>query len=178
MMKPLLVLINGPAAGAGLSLALSGDIVLARKAAHFTAAYGQLGLTPDGGMSWMLPRLVGLRKAQEIIFTNRRIDAQEAEAIGLVTRVVDHDQLDAEGQTIARQLAEGATAALGIARGLLRDSFQTGFEAQMEAEAQAIAVAVASPHGREGVSAFLEKRLPVFDRQRASVSQGKDRLES
>ena len=93
MKKPLVVLVNGPAAGAGLSLALAGDITLAAKSAHFTAAYGALGLTPDGGMTWSLPRLVGYRRAQEIILSNRRVSAEEAAAIGLVTRVVADDAL-------------------------------------------------------------------------------------
>jgi 2-(1,2-epoxy-1,2-dihydrophenyl)acetyl-CoA isomerase len=97
MKKPLVVLVNGPAAGAGLSLALAGDITLATKSAHFTAAYGALGLTPDGGMTWSLPRLVGRRRAQEIILSNRRVSAEEAAAIGLVTRVVADDALEAKG---------------------------------------------------------------------------------
>jgi len=78
MAKPLLNLINGPAAGAGVGIALAGDVVLCARSAHFTPAYGTLGLTPDGGLTWLLPRLVGLRKAQEIILTNRRIKAPEA----------------------------------------------------------------------------------------------------
>ena len=89
MRKPLLVLVNGHAAGAGLSLAILGDIVLTVRAAHFTAAYTAIGLTPDGSMTWQLPRLVGLRRAQEMILTNRRVSAEEAERIGLVTRAVD-----------------------------------------------------------------------------------------
>src|SRR6218665_1730097 len=82
MAKPFLVLVNGPAAGAGLSLAISGDIVIAARSAHFTAAYGAIGVTPHGGMSWLLPRLVGLRKAQEMILPNHPVHAEEAEAIG------------------------------------------------------------------------------------------------
>src|ERR1700739_2464725 len=87
MEKPLITAINGPAAGAGLSLAVLGDIALAAPAAHFTVAYTGIGLTPDGGSSWLLPRLVGQRRAQELMLTNRRVGAEEAAGMGLVTRV-------------------------------------------------------------------------------------------
>src|SRR3546814_10418141 len=92
MNKPLLCVVNGPAAGMGLSLAILGDVVLAAKSAHFTTAYGAIGLTPDGGMTWLLPRLIGLRRAQEMIVLNKRVSAEEGEAIGLVTRMVDDDE--------------------------------------------------------------------------------------
>lgn len=162
MAKPLLVLVNGPAAGAGLSLAIGGDVVLATRSAHFTAAYGAIGLTPDGGMSWALPRLVGLRKAQEIILTNRRIKGDEAEAIGLITRLVDDDQLVAEGQKMAAALAGSAVAAIGAARALLQDSFSAGYETQLEREARAISAAGAGAECREGLAAFFAKRPPDF----------------
>jgi 2-(1,2-epoxy-1,2-dihydrophenyl)acetyl-CoA isomerase len=162
MAKPLLVLVNGPAAGAGLSLAIGGDVVLAARSSHFTAAYGTIGLTPDGGMSWMLPRLVGLRKAQEIILTNCRIKADEAEAIGLITRAVDDAQLPEEGRVAAARLADSAVAAVGAARGLLQDSFSSAYETQLEREARAISVAGASPECREGLAAYFAKRRPEF----------------
>src|SRR3546814_96283 len=104
MNKPLLCVVNGPAAGMGLSLAILGDVVLAAKSAHFTTAYGAIGLTPDGGMTWLLPRLIGLRRAQEMIVLNKRVSAEEGEAIGLVTRMVDDDELAAESSKIALQL--------------------------------------------------------------------------
>ena len=162
MAKPLLVLVNGPAAGAGLSLAIAGDVVLCARSAHFTAAYGTLGLTPDGGMSWALPRLVGLRKAQEIILTNRRVGADEAERIGLVTRTVDDERLAEEGLAAAKALAGSARAALGAARALLRDSFQTNLQSQLASETRAITRAGASAECREGLAAFLAKRHPDF----------------
>ena len=89
MAKPLVVLVNGPAAGAGFGLAIAGDIVLAARSAHFTAAYGRLGLTPDSGITWLLPRLVGMRRAQEIILTNRLVPAEEAESFGLISRILE-----------------------------------------------------------------------------------------
>ena len=166
MEKPLLVLVNGPAAGAGLSLALAGDVVLAARSAHFTAAYGGVGLSPDGGMSWLLPRLVGLRRAQEVILTNRRVDAEEAERIGLVTRTVDDAALARVGTEVAGRLAASATRALGLARGLLAESLGSGLETQLEREARAIAEAGRSPDGREGVAAFLARRTPTFTGRR------------
>ena len=158
MKKPLVVLVNGPAAGAGLSLALAGDITLAARSAHFTAAYGALGLTPDGGMTWSLPRLVGYRRAQEIILGNRRVSAEEAAAIGLVTRVLADDALEAAGAELAANLARASTAALGAARQLLLDSFDAQLEDQLEREAQAIAAAGATPEARAAIAAFLAKR--------------------
>jgi 2-(1,2-epoxy-1,2-dihydrophenyl)acetyl-CoA isomerase len=162
MRKPLLVLVNGPAAGAGLSLAVLGDIVLAASSAHFTVAYGAVGLTPDGGTTWQLPRLIGLRKAQEMILTNRRVTAAEAEAIGLVTRVVDDSNLAAEGADTAAKLCRSATAALGAARSLLAQSFGAGLESQLEQEARSITAAGTTHESREGIAAFLAKRKPNF----------------
>lgn len=163
MARPFLTLVNGPAAGAGLSLAISGDVVLSARSAHFTAAYGAIGLTPDGGMSWLLPRLVGLRKAQEIILTNRRIKAEEAEAIGIVTRLVDDGALAEEGEAVAAIVASLAVTALGSARRLLQGSFQTGLETQLEQETRFIAEAGARPEFREGLAAFLGKRAADFN---------------
>lgn len=100
MRKPLLVLVNGPAAGAGLGLAIMGDIVLAATSADFIAAFDDVGLTADGGLSWQLPRLIGLRRSQEILITNRRVTAEEAEGMGLITRVVDDEALAAEGAAL------------------------------------------------------------------------------
>ncbi|WP_313805470.1 enoyl-CoA hydratase-related protein [Sphingobium sp.] len=162
MAKPLLVLVNGPAAGAGLSLAVGGDVVLCARSAHFTAAYGTLGLTPDGGMSWLLPRLVGLRKAQEIILTNRRIKAEEAEAIGMVTRLVDDEALAEEGDRLAAQLAGAAVGTIGAARALLRQSLESSFETQLEREVASITRAGATPECREGLAAYFAKRSPNF----------------
>lgn len=162
MAKPLLVLVNGPAAGAGLSLALLGDIVLAARSAHFTTAYSAIGLTPDGGLTWLLPRLVGLRRAQEMILTNKRVAATEAEAFGLVTRAVDDSALENEGQATAALLSRSAVSAIGAARALLLESFTSDLVSQMEKEARSIATAGRGPESREGIAAFLAKRPPDF----------------
>jgi len=166
MNKPLVNLINGPAAGAGFGLALSGDIVLAACSARFQAAYGALGVSPDGGLSWLLPRLVGLRRAQEIIIANRRVEAEEAAAIGMITRVVEDDRLAEEGAKIATMLAGSATGAISAMRAQLLASYQNSFETQLEIEARGIAAAIAGPEGKEGVSAFLGKRKPDFTGKR------------
>jgi 2-(1,2-epoxy-1,2-dihydrophenyl)acetyl-CoA isomerase len=162
MAKPLLVLVNGPAAGAGMSLALGGDIVLAARSAHFTPAYGAVGLTPDGGLSWHLPRLVGMRRAQEMLLLNQRVEVAQAETIGLITRAVDDDRLAEEGASLARALTRSATQAIGGTRRLLLESFQGEFEAHLEREARSIAALGAGPEAREGIRAFTEKRRPQF----------------
>ena len=110
----------------------------------------------------MLPRLVGLRKAQEMILTNRRVASAEAESIGLVTRVVDDEALEAEGLNAATHLAGSATAALGAARSLLLESFPATLETHLEREARAISAASAGGERQEGIAAFLAKRKPHF----------------
>ncbi len=162
MAKPLLVLVNGPAAGAGMSLAISGDVVIAAQSAHFTAAYGGVGLTPDGGMSWLLPRLVGLRRAQDIIISNRRVKAEEAATIGLVTRIVDDTDLCAEGAAAAHMLANAATASIAGARALLLESMSSALEVQLERETRTIAASGGTADFREGVAAFIDRRKPSF----------------
>ncbi|HMN43673.1 MAG TPA: enoyl-CoA hydratase-related protein [Povalibacter sp.] len=162
MGKPLVTAVNGPAAGAGYSLAVLGDIALAARSAHFTLAYTALGLTPDGGSTWLLPRLVGLRRAQELALLNKRLSAEEAATLGLVTRAVDDAGLGAEAGQIAQQLAASATPALGKVRNLLLTSFSSTLEAQMEAEARSIADSSRTRYGREGVAAFVTRRKPDF----------------
>jgi 2-(1,2-epoxy-1,2-dihydrophenyl)acetyl-CoA isomerase len=161
MPKPLVTLVNGPAAGAGFSLALLGDIVLSARAAHYTPAYGAIGLTADGGLSWLLPRLVGLRRAQEILLTNRRVKAEEAEAIGLVTRLVEDAALDAEGQAVATRLADGPVAATGAVRALLQASFERDLAGQLAHELVSMTDA-AGAEAKEGLAAFFGKRPANF----------------
>jgi 2-(1,2-epoxy-1,2-dihydrophenyl)acetyl-CoA isomerase len=162
MHKPLLTAINGPAAGAGLSLALLGDIVMASRSAHFTVAYTALGLSPDGGATWLLPRLVGFRKAQELTLLNTRVNADDAVSAGLITRVVDDPAFKSEVQSMAERLAAAATPAIGKVRNLLVESFGASLESQMDAEARAITDLSRTAYGREGVAAFVAKRKPQF----------------
>ena len=162
MGKPLVTVINGPAAGAGFSLAILGDIALAARSAHFTLAYTAIGLTPDGGATWLLPRLVGLKRAQELTLTNRRLTADEAAEMGLITRVVENEALNSEAAATAAQLSASATRALGRTRNLLLSSFGNGLEEQMELESRSIADSGRDTEGREGITAFLAKRKPDF----------------
>lgn len=160
MPKPLVVAVNGPAAGAGLSLAALGDIVLAGRSATFTMAYTGIGLTPDGGATAILPRLIGLRRTQELAFTNRRLSADEAAAIGLVTEAVDDSELEERSMAMARRLRDGPVSAFARIRALLMSDLP--LEEQIALEARTICAASASPEGREGIAAFLDKRRPAF----------------
>lgn len=160
--KPLVTLVNGPAAGAGVSLAIAGDAVLAGSSASFLAAYGAVGLTADGGMSWFLPRLVGLRQAQRIILLGEAIAAPEAVAMGLATRLVDDADLAAEGRKLAARLAVGSLPAYAGARALLRTSLETPLEAQLAKEQTSMVAASQTREHAEGLAAFLARRKPDF----------------
>jgi 2-(1,2-epoxy-1,2-dihydrophenyl)acetyl-CoA isomerase len=162
MTAPVVIAVNGAAAGAGLSLALLGDIVVAAKSATFTSGYTAAGLTPDGGSTYLLPRVVGYRRAQEMVLYNRRVGADEALQWGLVTTVVEDDQLLASAEQVARQLIEGPLQAIGGARRLLLASAGDEYETQMEREARAIITAAKGAEGQEGIAAFLAKRRPNF----------------
>ena len=164
MNKPLIIAVNGIAAGAGFSLALVGDLVLAARTAQFTSSYTMLGLSCDGGLSWILPRLMGLRRAQELLLTNRTLSAEEAMHLGLVTRTTDAEALSAEASTLAQELAAGPTAAYGKLRNLLLCSSESSLETQLESESRAIAQSSRTPHGQEGIAAFASRRKPDFSR--------------
>jgi 2-(1,2-epoxy-1,2-dihydrophenyl)acetyl-CoA isomerase len=138
--------------------------VLCARGAQFTAAYTALGVSSDGGLSWLLPRLVGLRAAQELILTNKTLSADEAQAMGLVTRLADAESLGTEAARVAEQLANGPTAAYGKVRHLLLRSSESSLEAHLEEESRALAETSRSAHGREGIAAFVAKRKPDFSR--------------
>ncbi len=163
MNAPVVIAVNGMAAGAGFSFAVSGDLVLAAQSAKFTMAYTAAGLSPDGSASYFLPRLIGMRKTQELMLTNRRLSAEEALQWGLVNQLVADDELAASAEALTRQLANGPTQAFGTVKKLLQASFGNGLETQMDLEAQGIAAMSKSADGREGVSAFMEKRAPEFN---------------
>ncbi len=161
--KPVIMAINGIAAGGGMSLALAGDLVLAAESARFTMAYSKIAATPDGSSSYYLPRLVGLRRAMELYFTNRVLTAREAQEWGLVTRVVPDAELAAAAQALGRELAQGATKAFGGAKRLFHQSTWESLETQMELEAQAIAASGRTEDFRAGVTAFATKQpAPTF----------------
>jgi 2-(1,2-epoxy-1,2-dihydrophenyl)acetyl-CoA isomerase len=162
MAAPLVVAVNGAAAGAGMSLAVSGDLVLMAESAKLAMAYTAAGLSPDGSSTFFLPRLVGLRRAQELMFTNRRLSAAEALDWGLVNQVVPDADLARVASELAAQLADGATRAFGTVKSLLASSFQESLETQMELEARGIAAMAGTADGREGIEAFVAKRAAKF----------------
>lgn len=159
---PVITAVNGAAAGAGMSLAVAGDLALASEDAKFTMAYTAAGLSPDGSSSWFLPRIIGLRRTQELMLTNRRLEAAEALEWGLVNQVVPGDVLLDEAEALARRLAEGPTRAFGTVKRLLSNSFGESLETQMALEAEGIAGCSRSEDGREGIAAFLGRRAPRF----------------
>ncbi len=163
MQALLIVAVNGVAAGGGFSFSLIGDIVLAAESASFTMAYTRAGLCPDGASSYYLPRLVGLRRAQELMLSNRTLSAAEACEIGIVTRVVADAELQAETDRLAAELADGARLSHAYVRKLLLASAGNDLEAQMELEGQLLSRCAASPDGREGIQAFFDKRKPEFE---------------
>ena len=160
--KPVVAAVNGVAAGAGLALALACDVRLAADSASFLCAFGRVGLVPDSGVSWFLPRLVGPGRAAEMILGGEAVDAARAERIGLVERVVAPDSLLGEAQALAARLAGGSPLATGLAKRALAASQQTSLEAALEFEAELQAVAGRSEDHAEGLAAFLEKRPPRF----------------
>lgn len=162
MDAPVIIAVQGVAAGAGMSVALSGDIVLASDKARFTMAYTRAGLVPDGGSTYLLPRLVGMRRAQELMLENRMLSAQEAADWGIATRVVPHDDLHDAAQKLASEFAAGPTGAFGATKRLLADTYGNGLESQMELESRAIARASTGADALEGIDAFVNKRPPIY----------------
>jgi len=163
MAKPTVACVNGVAAGAGLSLALACDLRLASSAASFTLAFTGIGLIPDAGATWHLPRLIGLGPALELALLNERIDAGEALRLRLVGRVWPAETFQDEAAATVARLAAGATGAFGLAKRLLRESQNLELAAALDAEAAAQAEAGVSADHAEGVAAFLAKRPPAFE---------------
>ena len=163
MDAPLICAINGTAAGAGMSLALIGDMAFVAESARFKMAYSRLALTPDCSATYYLPRLVGFRRAFELYTTNRILSATEAEAWGLVNRVVADDTLASETQALAAELAAGPTQAIGATKRLFHSAWTESLESQMAQETRAITNAARRSEAAEGFEAFFEKREPHFN---------------
>lgn len=159
---PVVVATRGVAAGAGMSICLAADLVVAGESAKFTMAYTAAGLSCDGGGTWTLPRIVGLRMATELILTNRVLTAAEAHDLRIVTRLVADDDLEAEAGKLAAQLAAGPTVAYGRVKRLLAQTTEVTLEEQMRQEGRWLAQCAGEPDGREGAAAFLAKRKPTF----------------
>src|SRR5690349_16846281 len=162
MRAPLVVAVNGNAGGGGMSLALAGDIVLAAESARFTMAYTRVGLTPDGSSTYTLPRLIGLRRAAELMLTIRTLSAREAEQMGLITRALPDTELHQQAETLVQELAQGATRAFGGVKRLLYSSATASLAEQMELETEWIAEMARTRDAHEGINAFLGKRTPKF----------------
>jgi 2-(1,2-epoxy-1,2-dihydrophenyl)acetyl-CoA isomerase len=162
MNAPIVAAVNGPAAGAGMSLVCMTDIALAAESAFFSMAYTAAGLAPDGSSTYFLPRAVGIRRAKELMLTNRRLSAAEAQAMGIIEQVVPDDALMAEAENLARALVSGPTLAFGAVKKLLLASHSAQLEDQLDAETNAITSMTRTSDGREGVAAFREKRRPNF----------------
>lgn len=159
---PVIAAVHGAAAGAGLGLAMAADLVVAGAGSRFVMAYTRSGLTPDGGTSWLLPRLVGLRRAIELTLLNRTLTADEALEAGIVSEVTPDAGVADRAAQLAAQLADGPTAAYATARRLLRSGLQADYSAHLAQEAASIVGSFTTADGLEGVRAFHERRRPQF----------------
>jgi 2-(1,2-epoxy-1,2-dihydrophenyl)acetyl-CoA isomerase len=162
MEKPVLGAVNGPAGGFGLSLALACDLVVAAESAVFTMAYTRAGLAPDGGSSFFLPRIVGPRRAYDLMVNNPVLSALEARDLGIVNEVLPDASFVADARAYAARLAAGPTRAFGAAKRLLASSPDSSLEGQMEHERRAIAACAGTEDFKEGIAAFVDKRAPGF----------------
>ena len=162
MGQPVIAAVNGVAAGAGASLAFACDLRIAAADARFVLAFGRIGLIPDSGATWLLPRLVGAARAAEMALVGDPISAEEALRIGLVSRVVPNDDLQAEARTLADRVAAGAPLAVALTKGALERAATIDLDEALEGEAKLQGIAGASADHAEGLAAFREKRPPQF----------------
>ena len=160
--KPVVAGVRGAVAGIGWSMALACDAVIASDTARFTQVFRHVGLVPDGGAVYFLTQHLGVQRAKELVYSGRRIDAQEAHALGLVNKVVQDGELDTAAFEYARELANGPTFALGVAKKMFKLMHQPDLETFLDAEAWAQGLALLTADHAEGVKAFFEKRKPVF----------------
>lgn len=159
---PVITAVNGPAAGLGFSYALAGDMIVASESAFFLAAFTRIGVSPDGGLSWMLPRMIGWARAKELILMAQRLPAQTALEWGLINRVYPDKTFREETKNIAEQMANGPTVALGISRRLAWESWANSYEEQLDTEERLQPLTFATEDAAEGGRAMLEKRAPQF----------------
>lgn len=160
--KPTIAAVNGVSVGAGLSLALACDIRIASETARFSAIFIKRGLSADTGSTWFLPRLIGMERALEMLYTGRLVSAAEAEKIGLVSEVVAPDKLMERANTLAHEIAQGPTLAVEINKRLAREGMERNLTEHIEAEQFLQAITQQSEDAKEGRLSFLEKRDPVF----------------
>ena len=160
--KPVVAATRGAVAGIGWSMALACDAIIASDTARYTQVFRHVGLVPDGGAIYFLTQHLGLLRAKELVYSGRRIDAQEALSMGLVNRVVPDDTLDAVALAYARELASGPTFALGVAKKMFKLMYQPDLETLLDAEGWAQGLALLTDDHQEGVQAFFDKRQPQF----------------
>lgn len=162
MPKPVVASVHGSVAGVGMSFMMACDLVIAAANTKFTMAYTGIGITPDGGASFNLPRLVGSKKAMELILLSDVFDAEKAQSYGLVNRVVPQDQLDAETDSLLAKLAKGPTQSYARAKSLVNETWNKSLETHLEDEAEAFEVCSSTRDFKIGVSSFLNKVKPEF----------------
>jgi 2-(1,2-epoxy-1,2-dihydrophenyl)acetyl-CoA isomerase len=160
--KPIIAAVNGVAAGAGANIALACDITIAKKSAAFIQAFSKIGLIPDSGGTYFLPRIIGTQKALALMMTGDRVDAATAEQLNMIYKAVDDDQFEAFVQTFSRQVATMPTRGLGLTKRAVNASFNNDLSTQLKLEEDLQTEAGLTYDFREGVNAFLEKRSPVF----------------
>lgn len=163
--KPTIAMVDGFAVGAGCNLALGCDLVVASDRAKFGEVFGKIGLVPDGGGSWLLPRLIGLARAKELVFTADIIDAAEAARIGLVNRVVPAGELATTTRALAERIAAGSPAVLRLAKHMLNRAAVSDLPAALDLEAYSQGLSIPTEDHQEGLRAFFEKRPPKFTGQ-------------
>jgi len=162
MPKPVICSVHGAAAGAGANIALAGDIVVASTNANFIQAFSKIGLVPDSGGTYILPRLVGFQRAMALMLLGDKISATEAQQMGMIYKVYPDEMLETESMKMAIQLAQMPTLAFAYTKELLNKSMNNTLETQLSLEGVLQEKAAATNDFREGVNAFLEKRLPIF----------------
>ncbi len=162
MEKPVIAAVNGAAAGAGANIALSCDLVVARRSANFIQAFSKIGLIPDSGGTWLLPRLVGMQRAAALAFLGDKVSATEAEQWGMIYRAVDDEDFENEVETLAGRLAALPTRALGMTKTAFNEGWDRPLTDHLTRERDLQIAAAATADYAEGVAAFLEKRTPEF----------------
>ena len=160
--KPVIAAVNGIAAGAGANVALACDIVVAGKSANFIQAFSKIGLIPDSGGTYFLPRLIGLPKATALMMTGESISAEKAEKMGMIYAVYGDAEFKSKSLKLAKSISEMPTKGLGYTKRLLTHSLNNSLDEQLDLEAETQALSAKSEDHKEGVQAFLEKRPPVF----------------
>ena len=160
--RPVIAMVDGFAVGAGCNLALCCDLIVASDRARFGEVFAKIGLVPDGGGSWLLPRLVGMARAKELIFTADIIDAAEAARIGLVNRVVPAAELAQVTRALAERIAQGPSKVLAMAKHMVNRAASSDLAAALDVEAFSQAIAITGDEHREGLAAFFEKRPAKF----------------